>query len=162
MRYFILLPVLIFLSCNNAEKTVAQTTEDQDVNSSNYGESINETNPASLSEMMTGLEEKDSLFITVKGEITSTCKMKGCWMNIKLPNGEEMRVTFKDYGFFVPKEGMEGKEAIMEGYVTKAVVDEGTRRHFAQDAGKSEEEVNAITGDETKITFVADGVRIYN
>lgn len=110
--------------------------------------------------MLAQLENKDSIFVTVKGEITSTCRIKGCWMKIALPDGEEMRVSFRDYGFFVPKEGMEGKTAIIEGWVTKSTMDEAARRHFAKDAGKSEEEILAIKGDVEEVTFVADGVRI--
>lgn len=145
MRYLFL--SIILFSCNSSSENKSGSAEiASDVESTNYGETIKADAAKDLSQMINELEGKDSLFITVKGEITSTCKMKGCWMNIELPNGEEMRVTFKDYGFFVPKEGVEGKTAAFEGYVTHSVVDEGTRRHFAKDAGKSEEEINSIVG----------------
>ena len=60
-----------------------------------------------------------------------------------MPNGEEMRVTFKDYEFFVPKEGMEGNEALIDGIVTRTVTDVDTQKHYAEDAGKSQEVIEA-------------------
>ncbi|MGK7389396.1 MAG: DUF4920 domain-containing protein [Candidatus Cyclobacteriaceae bacterium M2_1C_046] len=163
MRFIFLFLFIHLFSCNNSSEDKNRTAEvNSDPEHKNYGEMVQTASAINVSEMLEELEIKDSLLITVKGEITSTCKKKGCWMNVKLPNGDEMRVTFKDYGFFVPKEGVEGKTAVFEGYVTQTVVDEETRRHFAKDAGKSEEEINSIVGDEEKLTFVADGVVIYN
>ena len=54
-----------------------------------------------------GISLKPSLSrIKVKGEIISTCPMKGCWMNMLVAN-DTVLVRFKDYGFFVPKKGVE-------------------------------------------------------
>jgi hypothetical protein len=71
-----------------------------------------------------------------------------------------MRVTFKDYGFFVPKEGMEGKEVVFEGVAKRKVTDVDMLKHFAEDAGKSQEEIDAITEPKVELTFVANGVII--
>ena len=48
---------------------------------------------------------------TIKGVVKEVCQEKGCWMTMTLDNGDEMRVTFKDYKIFVPKDlgGKEGK-----------------------------------------------------
>ena len=40
--------------------------------------------------------------------------VKDGWMTLDGEEGD-VRVTFKDYGFFVPTEGQEGKTAIVEG-----------------------------------------------
>lgn len=126
-----------------------------------YGAEISEDGAISVSDMMAQLNGSDSVMVKVKGEITATCSMKGCWMNLVLPNGEDMRVTFKDYGFFVPKEGMEGNVALIEGVVTKTLTDVETLKHYAADAGKPEEEILAITEDKEELAFVANGVIIY-
>jgi hypothetical protein len=60
----------------------------------------------------------------------------------------------------VPTKGLEGKEAIMQGTATKEVLDVATLRHYAQDAGKSNEEIEKITEPETSWTFEAVGVLI--
>lgn len=101
--------------------------------------------------------EKD---IVLKGTILKTCAMKGCWMTIDLENGQEMMVKFKDYGFFVPTEGVGGKEATFKGIAKKEVISVDELRHYAEDAGKSEEEISAITESQETYTFVASGVII--
>lgn len=126
-----------------------------------YGEEITSDGMISTQEMVAMLSESDSIHVKVQAEITATCAMKGCWMNLVLPTGEEMRVTFKDYEFFVPKEGMEGNMAIIEGAVTKTVTDVATLQHYAQDAGKSEQEILAITEEKEELAFEATGVIIY-
>jgi hypothetical protein len=96
----------------------------------------------------------------VSCDIITSCTKKGCWMDVKMANGDVMKVRFKDYGFFVPTKGLEGKSAIMEGTATKEVLDVATLRHYAQDAGKSKEEIEKITEPETSWTFEAVGVLI--
>lgn len=38
----------------------------------------------------------------IEGTILSSCPKKGCWMQVKI-DSDTIQVTFKDYGFFVPK-----------------------------------------------------------
>jgi hypothetical protein len=68
-----------------------------------------------------------------------------------------MRVTFKDYGFFVPKD-ISGKTIIAEGLVTEEIIPEEDARHYAEDAGKSKAEVKKIKGNQKQITMVAQSV----
>jgi len=70
-----------------------------------------------------------------------------------------MRITFRDYGFFVPKDAS-GKEVIIQGIAKKEVTSVEELRHYAEDAGESEEAIAAITEPEENIVFVADGVII--
>lgn len=95
-------------------------------------------------------------------EVITSCTKKGCWMDVKMPDGGTMKVRFKDYGFFVPTHGLEGKHAILEGTATKETIDVATLRHYAHDAGKSKEEIEKITEAETSWTFEAVGVLIRN
>lgn len=81
-------------------------------------------------------------------------------MTVKTADSSTMRVTFKDYGFFVPKVGQEGKSAIFDGILTKKVTSVETLRHFAQDEGKSASEIESITEPIEEYTFVASGVLI--
>ncbi|OEK06568.1 DUF4920 domain-containing protein [Roseivirga misakiensis] len=156
MRNLLLLALAICMfSC------AGQKEEQQAEVVGTYGEEINNKGVITVAEMEQQLAKADTVFVKVKGEITATCAMKGCWMNLVLADGEEMRVTFKDYGFFVPKEGMEGNEALIDGMVTRTVTDVETLKHYAKDAGKSEEVIAAITEDKEELAFVANGVIIY-
>ena len=64
-----------------------------------YGQEISEDGAITPLELMLEMEGKDSLAVTLEAEIESCCKKKGCWMNVQVGNGEQLKVTFKDYGF---------------------------------------------------------------
>lgn len=81
--------------------------------------------------------------------------MKGCWMTLKSENGERIRVTFKDYGFFVPK-GSAGSSVVLNGLAFVKELDEETARHFADDSNR---EFNPET-DMKEVSIVASGVLI--
>jgi tRNA (Thr-GGU) A37 N-methylase len=72
-----------------------------------------------------------------------------------------MMVHFKDYGFFVPKD-CSGKKLVMEGIAFIDVTPVSQLKHYAEDAGKSKEEIEKITEDEKELTFEASGVLLYN
>ena len=129
-------------------------------NVKNYGAEISADGAISTAEFVKQMRSTDSLATKIEAEVITSCIKKGCWMDVKLPEGEVMKVKFKDYGFFVPTEGLEGKRAVLQGYATKEVTDVATLRHYAEDAGKSEEEIAKITEPEESLFFIADGVLI--
>ncbi|UII24825.1 DUF4920 domain-containing protein [Fulvivirga maritima] len=138
----------------------AEETEEEVQLTGNFGEEISDEGAIQADELYAKMESTDSVAVKVEGEILATCKMKGCWMTLDIPEKEALRVTFKDYGFFVPKSGVEGKKAIIDGYAKKVTTDVETQKHYAKDAGKSQEEIDAITEPKTEIAFVATGVII--
>ena len=103
---------------------------------------------------------KDSLDVKLACEVTASCAKKGCWMDVKMADGEVMKVHFKDYAFFVPTSGLEGKLAIIQGRATREITDVASLKHYAEDAGESPEEIAKITEADTSWTFMADGVLI--
>lgn len=126
-----------------------------------YGEAIATEGALSLVSLNDQVEGKDSVALTLKGTIEQTCAKKGCWMTVKDENGVATRITFKDYGFFVPTSGAEGKDVVISGVAKRKVTDVATLRHFAEDAGKTQAEIDAITEPKQEIEFVASGVVIY-
>ena len=108
--------------------------------------------------------EKDNFLnssskLKIEGEILSSCPMKGCWMKISVEN-DTVLVRFKDYGFFVPKNGIEGKSTIINGNISVDTLSVVQLQHYAEDAGKSKEEIDLITEPKITISFLADGVLI--
>ena len=97
----------------------------------------------------------------IEGTILSSCPKKGCWMQVKI-DSDTIQVTFKNYGFFVPKTGLENKKTILEGYPKQDTISIKMLKHFAEDAGKSQKKIDKITKPEYKISFIADGVIIKN
>jgi len=104
------------------------------------------------------LKEGDTIAAKFQAPVNSVCKMKGCWMRLAVGE-QEAFVKFKDYGFFVPKYLSE-VEVVVSGkaYVSKTSVDD--LKHFAQDAGKPQDEIDAITEPELSLDFMADGVLV--
>jgi hypothetical protein len=125
-----------------------------------YGQAITADGAISTADLLKAMSTTDSLATKVECEIITSCIKKGCWMTVKMPDGGNMMVRFLDYGFFVPTEGLEGKKAVMKGMASKETVDVATLRHYAEDAGKSKEEIAKITEPETNLMFLADGVLI--
>ena len=108
--------------------------------------------------------EKDTFLnssskLKIEGEILSSCPMKGCWMKISVEK-DTVLVRFKDYGFFVPKNGIEGKRTIINGNISVDTLSVAQLQHYAEDAGKSKEEIALINKPEITISFLADGVLI--
>jgi hypothetical protein len=96
--------------------------------------------------------------IALEGKVADVCQMKGCWM--VLTDGTlAVRTTFKNYGFFVPKD-LAGRAVVAEGVLTRETVDEATRRHYAEDAGQSPEQIAAIRGPIDDYTFIASSVTV--
>lgn len=125
-----------------------------------YGAKITADGAIDAANFAKAMSQTDSMAVKLECEIITSCVKKGCWMTVKLPDGQDMMVRFKDYGFFVPTKGLEGKHAVLQGYATKEVVDVATLRHYAEDAGKSKEEIEKITEPEHNLMFLADGVLI--
>ena len=97
--------------------------------------------------------------VKIEGEILSSCPMKGCWMKISVEK-DTVLVRFKDYGFFVPKNGIEGKATVINGNLSVDTLSIAQLQHYAEDAGKSKEEIALISKPEITISFLADGVLI--
>lgn len=116
-------------------------------------------NAISGKELLAQLETSDSVQTKVEAEIVEICQKKGCWMDIKLSDDKNVTVRFKDYGFFVPMDAA-GKTAIIEGYAKRKIESVEWLQHKAEDAGKSPEEIAAITNPDTTFSITASGVII--
>lgn len=95
----------------------------------------------------------------ITGKVVEVCQEKGCWMKVEKPGGETMMVKFKDYGFFMPKD-IVGKEVVLDGSASLKETSVKQLRHYAQDAGKSKEEIEKIKKPKKEIQFVANGVLV--
>ena len=122
-----------------------------------YGAVITAEGALSADELIAAMGEASEMPAKVRGTVTAACQMSGCWMKLPYGEGEEMRVSFIDYSFFVPKD-LAGTEVVVEGVARKTEVSVETLRHFAEDEGKSAEEVAAITEPAWEVEFVATGV----
>ncbi|WP_448519740.1 DUF4920 domain-containing protein [Rhodoflexus sp.] len=125
-----------------------------------YGDKITEDGAIPAAEIANLMKDKTEGAFKVKGTIVQTCLKKGCWMTVDIGNNQTMTVRFKDYGFFVPKSGADGLDVVFEGVARKEVRTVDELRHYAEDAGKSKDEIAKITAPKEEITFEANGVII--
>ncbi|MEP0987417.1 DUF4920 domain-containing protein [Ekhidna sp.] len=140
MRYLILL--VLAVACSTPQEKF-----------STHGEVITSEKYLSTAEFLAQVNKEEENY-KVRGVIEEVCQMKGCWMVLKNDQGANIRVTFKDYGFFVPKD-ISGREVIVEGVANKEVLEEDVARHYAEDGGKEYDE-----SMRNAISFVAKGVLV--
>jgi hypothetical protein len=152
----VLVAIATLYSCNQGgnKQTVA---EQEDSGKNYYGEKISGENAISGTELLAMMQEKDSVWVTLKSTIVTNCQTKGCWMDLDMGADEVVKVSFKDYAFLIPIES-QGKTATVEGFAKRELISVELLQHYAEDAGKSQEEIDAITEDEYIYTFEAIGV----
>lgn len=145
---------LFFFACGNA-----QTTKQGD--NKHFGAVITADNAITYDELIPRMGATDSLAVKVTGKVSEVCQKKGCWMTLVSdePGKPEMRVTFKDYAFFMPKD-LAGKRVVVDGYAFIDVTPVDVLRHYAEDAGKSKEEIAKITEPKREVAYEAAGVLI--
>lgn len=112
--------------------------------------------PITVDEALTKFKAKQitgPVLLTAK--IDKVCKKKGCWMTIK-SKSDDMRVTFKDYGFFVPQ-NIVGKNVLVEGIIKEEILSLEQTKHFVQDEGG---DPSKVTEAKTDYQFEASGVAL--
>lgn len=95
----------------------------------------------------------------VKAKVVQVCKAEGCWIKVERKDGSMMMVRAKDHAFLMP-ENIVGKTVLIDGSATVKETSEEMRKHYAEDAGKSKEEIAKIKGAEKDIQFAAKGVKV--
>ena len=123
----------------------------------NFGEIISTDNASPANELPALLEGKETIVVKLTGEVKSVCQMSGCWMDVDIGDGEIVHVTFKDDAFVLPKNAA-GKNTVIEGTATYEEIPVSMLKHLAEDEGKTQAEIDAITEPKLEYTFVAKGV----
>ena len=104
------------------------------------------------------LTSTDTVSLKFSSNILDVCSKKGCWMTLPAGNVDEtIMVRFKDYGFFMPLDAA-GKEVIVAGKAFVNEVSVADLKHYAEDAGKSPEEIANISEPVMEFAFEANGV----
>ena len=165
MKSFNILLVFLVLivSCKNKQKPPEESENVQiEKNYASFGKLIDYKGAIGREDMLDqfqSLKETDTLETKFSATVTDVCKSKGCWMKLNLKNGEEVMVKFKDYGFFVPKD-IEGREVVLNGIAFVDNMSVEDQRHYAKDAGESQENIRQIKEPKRTFEFEADGVLI--
>ena len=84
--------------------------------------------------------------------------MEGCWLKMETEDGSIM-IKMKDHKFLVPL-SMNGKTIVVDGTATLKETSVEMQKHYAEDAGKSKAEIDAITKPKKEITMEAKGILV--
>ena len=149
-------------ACQSApatETTAAPPAATADGAGQTYGMAITAAGARPMRALGQVLGTRDSARVKLMGKASGVCQAKGCWLTLATPDGRQMRVRFKDYAFFVPKD-ITGKTVVIDGWAHREVVPVSDLQHYAKDAGKPAEAIAAITQPEEQLNFEADGVLV--
>ena len=119
--------------------------------------------PVSLQELVAAGDEHAGQDVLLKTRIAKVCRKKGCFF-IARDGDAVARITFKDYGFFIPTDSA-GKEVLLNGTFERREITAAQARHYREDLGEDlGEDAAGKAGDataaRTEYHIVATAVRI--
>jgi|SRR6476620_11562919 len=154
MKYLIFFSLLVFmLSVNAQEKEKIQAAKGV-----TYGQVSEEKSAVAVDELSNILVD-GTYTGQIKGKVAEVCKAEGCWIRLQKKDGSTMMVRAKDHAFLMP-ENIVGKTVLVDGKATVKETSEEMRKHYAEDAGKSKDEIAKIKGPEKNVEFAAKGVKV--
>lgn len=144
---------VVLYSCGN------DSSKNENPSTVNYGEvKVDTVKAVSVDEMLTCYEGNgDKVDFTFKGKIIEVCSKAGCWVSVDKGNGESFMVRFKNH-FTIPVKTKLNTMAYFHGFAHSDTISVKSLRHFAEDAGKSKEEIEKINEPEFEMGFQADGI----
>jgi hypothetical protein len=143
------------------EETAAEEEVPPQPEAEMYGDPVDPNTPVvPLSDVLANPESFKDKQITTNGTVRQVCQKRGCWAEIRPGDAREsetMRVTFKGYAFFLPKDSR-GATVKIEGRVSVQLLS-------AEQIAHLEEEGATFTnkkpdGSAIMTEFVASGVEM--
>lgn len=125
-----------------------------------YGASITETSVTALASVLANPEAYSGKTVLVDGDVRSACSRKGCWMELATSldaAAPGCRVTFKDYGFFVPTDS-QGSKARVQGVVEVTTVQKSRVDHLEAEGASFPNK--SPDGTASEVRLVATGVEL--
>jgi hypothetical protein len=120
-----------------------------------YGAPVKTGQPIALEAAITQLSNATTADVLIEAKVETICVAKGCWLGL-VSNTGDVRVTFKDYAFFVPS-SLIGKTVVVEGKLEKVTMTLDETKHYVKDAGG---DPSTVTAPRVEYRIVASGVRV--
>lgn len=146
---------LFSLSGTAADSVVVRLSEPVSVTSEAeiFGATLNPAaKPVALQNVLDTPESFTETALRVETRVSQVCQKKGCFY-IATDGQRFVRVSFKDYGFFVPTD-IGGKTVTMTGVLIKRELSEEEAEHFRSDANSTDIESGTV------YELVADAVSV--
>lgn len=110
--------------------------------------------PVALSTLVANHQNYANESVVVEARVAKVCQKKGCFFIAK-DGATTVRVSFKDYGFFVPTD-ISGRDVILVGELRQVELSEEQAAHLEEDMGSAS--VAVAPGPQFEI--VASAVRV--
>ena len=107
-----------------------------------------------LTELINNSAEYQDKEVLVATRIAKVCQKKGCFF-VATEGAATARVSFKDYGFFIPTDSG-GKDVLLAGVFSRAVITDEQAEHFSQDLS----ETTKASPEDFQYSIVASAVKI--
>lgn len=108
-----------------------------------------------IEQISAGKEKGD---VKITGKVVEVCKAEGCWLRMETATGN-MLIKMKDHKFLVPL-SLNGKSIVAMGDASVKETSVEMLRHYAEDAGKSKEEIEAIKEPKREMVMQAKGILV--
>jgi hypothetical protein len=125
-----------------------------------FGSPISPGTAVALSSVMEKPDAFQDQSLIVDAKVRRNCTRRGCWMEIADGSADApgCRVTFKDYGFFVPLDSA-GSKARVQGTVQVRVVPGPEVEHLESEGAKFANK--QADGSAREVRMVATGVELW-
>ncbi len=140
-----------------AENDVKRLSEPVEVTATHevFGSSLPEGGtPLSLGELMSDNDKYLDQEVLVETRIAKVCQKKGCFF-VAHEGASTARVTFKDYGFFIPTDSG-GKDVVLLGTFSRKSISKEEAAHYSADLG----EKAAAVPEKFEYSIVASAISI--
>jgi hypothetical protein len=95
----------------------------------------------------------------IQGKVVEVCQAMGCWAKLKKEDGTTIMIKVKDHEFAMPLD-IVGKTVVVEGKAELKETSVAMLKHYAEDAGKSKEEVDKIKDPKKEVIVAVKGVKV--
>ena len=139
------------------ESAVTRLSEPVEVTATHeiFGSTLSESGtPLSLGDLMKDNQKYLDQEVLVATRIAKVCQKKGCFF-VAQEGSSTARVSFKDYGFFIPTDSG-GKNVVLLGTFSRKSISEEQAGHYAADLG----ETAKSTPESFEYSIVASAVKI--
>lgn len=95
----------------------------------------------------------------IQGKVVEVCQAMGCWAKLKREDGSTIMIKVKDHEFAMPMD-MIGRTVVVEGKAELKETSVAMLKHYAEDGGKSKEEVDKIKEPKKEVIMIIKGVKV--
>jgi hypothetical protein len=95
----------------------------------------------------------------VQGKVVEVCKAMGCWAKLERADGSTIMIKVPDHEFAMPLD-IVGKIVVVEGIAEVKTTSVSMLKHYAEDGGKSKEEVDKIKEPKKEVLMTVKGVKV--